>query len=229
MDFLNFFIKLIVNPRDVLENIPTVYSYILLWLMVFAESGFLFGFFLPGDSLLFLAGFLASVQHSSSSQTILDIWILIPLLSVAAILGDNLGYYTGKRFGARILSWEDNFWFKKRYIIEAKKYYEKRGGIAIVLARFVPAIRTFAPIVAGLVGMDRSKFIKYNLIGGLFWVISLTLLGYFAGKTLEAQGIDIEKYIIPIAIFIAVVSVIMGYFESKNLKKENINIDEISV
>ena len=217
MDILSILYKIIFNPKEVLEGIPSIYSYIILFVIF------------PGDSLLFIAGFLASVQHSGNPSSILNIWILLPLLSIAAILGDNFGYYTGKKFGPRILSMKDNFIFKRKYIEETKKYYEKKGKLAIILARFVPAVRTFVPIVAGIVGMDRKGFIKYNFIGGLIWVLSMTLLGFFSGKFMEANGIDIEHYIVPVTVFIIVISIVLGYFEGKKLNKENINIDDIPV
>lgn len=229
MEIINLIIKSILHPQEILETIPKLYSYILLFLIIFAESGFLFGFFLSGDSLLFIAGFLASVMHSQTNAPILDIWVILPLMVVAAILGDNLGYYTGHKYGKKLFEREDSIIFKKRYLQAAQKYYDKRGHTAIILARFIPAVRTFAPIVAGMVGMDRKVFMKYNFIGGLLWVLSITLLGYFAGGTLKANGIDIEKYILPVVIIIVIISFVMAYFESKHLKHENIDVPEFTV
>jgi membrane-associated protein len=181
---------------DLPELIRTV-GYLGLFFIVFAESGLFFGFFLPGDSLLFTAGFLAS-------QGFLNIWILIGLLIVAAISGDSVGYWMGGKFGHWLLKKKDNFFFKKHYIYEAQEFYEKHGGKAIVLARFVPVIRTFAPIVAGMANMKYQKFISFNVFGGLFWVLGMTLLGFFLGNLIP----DVDRYILPIVLVIIAISIL---------------------
>ena len=143
----------------------------------------LIGFFLPGDSLLFTAGFIAS-------QNLLNIWILIIGALICAVLGDNVGYTTGHKFGRRLFQKEDSWLFHKKHVVKTQKFYQKYGIKTIVLARFVPIVRTFAPIVAGLGAMHYRTFMFYNLIGGLVWTFGITLLGFFLGKTLPAEQVD---------------------------------------
>lgn len=173
----------------------TTLGYVGLVAIVFAESGLFFGFFLPGDSLLFTAGLLAS-------QGILDIWTLIIIIPIAAILGDSIGYWFGSWVGPKIFRKEDSFFFNKAHIVRAEKFYEKYGPKAIVLARFIPIVRTFVPIVAGVGHMKYSTFVTYNIIGGLLWGVGVTLLGYFLG-TVFPQA---EDYLLPIIIAIILLS-----------------------
>lgn len=223
-------IEIIKNPQPLLESLPPLLTYAVLFFTIFAESGLLIGFFLPGDSLLFIAGILASVNSKSDpTQMLLNILILLPLLIVAAVLGDNVGFYTGKYYGKRLFEKEDGIIFKKKYLIIAKKYYDKRGSIAIILARFVPAVRSFAPIIAGVVDMNHTKFMKYNFIGGVTWVTTLLLLGYFLGAYLRKQGIDIEKIILPITIIVVICSFRIAYLESKHSQKEGEELPEIVI
>lgn len=146
-----------------------------IFAIVFAESGLFFGFFLPGDSLLFSAGLYAS-------QGYLNIWALVVGAAIFAILGDSVGYTFGKKVGPSIFSREDSFFFHKKHIEKASHFYEKYGVKTILLARFVPIIRTFAPIVAGVANMKYRTFIIYNAVGGCLWVFSMTLLGFSIGK-----------------------------------------------
>lgn len=170
-------------------------GYLGLFIIVFAESGLFIGFFLPGDSLLFTAGFLAS-------QGFLNIWLLIPLTFLAAILGDNFGYAFGKKLGPAIFKKEDALIFKKKYVENTRIFYEKYGPKAVVFARFLPIVRTFAPILAGVGRMRYPIFFFYNILGGALWSLGLTGLGYFLGATIP--GID--KYLIPIILAIIVLS-----------------------
>jgi membrane-associated protein len=174
-------------------------GYFGVWAIVFAESGLLVGFFLPGDSLLFTAGFLAS-------QNFLDIRVLVFGCFVFAVLGDNVGYATGYRFGRRLFQKEDSWLFHKKHLVTAQNFYDKHGKKAVVLARFMPIVRTFAPIVAGMGSMQYKTFMVYNLIGGFVWTVGMTLLGYFLGKVIPAEQID--KYLLPIIGAIIVISVI---------------------
>lgn len=174
-------------------------GYFGVWAIVFAESGLLVGFFLPGDSLLFTAGFLAS-------QSFLDIRVLIFGCFVFAVLGDNVGYATGYRFGRRLFQKEDSWLFHKKHLVTAQNFYNQHGKKAVVLARFMPIVRTFAPIVAGMGAMKYRTFMVYNLIGGFVWTVGMTLLGYFLGKVIPAEQID--KYLLPIILAIIVISVI---------------------
>ncbi|MDZ7961520.1 MAG: VTT domain-containing protein [Aulosira sp. DedQUE10] len=174
-------------------------GYFGVWGIIFAESGLLIGFFLPGDSLLFTAGFVAS-------QQLLNIWILIIGAFICAVLGDNVGYTTGYRFGRKLFSKEDSWLFHKKHIVKTQKFYEKHGKKTIVLARFVPIVRTFAPIVAGIGAMHYRTFMSYNLIGGFVWTFGITFLGFFLGKSLPPEQVD--KYLLPIIGLIIVVSLL---------------------
>jgi membrane-associated protein len=167
--------------------------------VVFAESGLFFGFFLPGDSLLFTAGFLAS-------QSILP---LVPLMIgsfIAAVVGDSVGYSFGKSVGQALYSRPDSRWFKQKHIEQARNFYEKHGPKAIVLARFIPIVRTFAPIVAGAANMNYRKFLSFNIIGGFIWSFGLIGLGYFFGNIIPNP----DKYITPVVILIILTSFLPG-------------------
>ncbi|HEY1064119.1 MAG TPA: VTT domain-containing protein [Candidatus Saccharimonadales bacterium] len=146
----------------------------LIALIIFTESGLLVGFFLPGDTLLFAAGILAS-------QGGLNIWLTIAAIATAAIVGDNVGYTIGRYSGKRLFHKKDGILFKQEYVERAQKFYEKYGGLTIILARFTPIVRTFAPLVAGIGKMDRRLFFLYNVVGALLWSTSVTLLGYYVG------------------------------------------------
>ena len=174
-------------------------GYFGVWGIIFAESGLLIGFFLPGDSLLFTAGFVAS-------QNLLNIWVLIIGAFIFAVLGDNVGYLTGNRFGRRLFQKEDSWLFRKKYLVETTNFYQKYGKKTIVLARFVPIVRTFAPIVAGVGAMQYRTFMIYNLIGGFVWTFGITLLGFFLGKSIPAEQVD--KYLLPIIGAIIVLSLV---------------------
>lgn len=165
-------------------------------LTVFAESGLLIGFFLPGDTLLFGAGILAA-------QGVLPIHLLIPTIVVAAIVGDNVGYSIGKRYGRRLFDKKDGVIFKQEYLQKAEAFYEKHGGKTIILARFVPVVRTFAPVVAGISDMTRRKFLAYNVIGALMWGVSLPLAGYYIGSRIPW----IENFIEPAILAVIVLSI----------------------
>ena len=182
-----------------LLNLIRSLGYLGVWGIVFAESGLLIGFFLPGDSLLFSAGFLAS-------QGILNIWVLIFGCFVCAVLGDNVGYATGHRFGRRLFQREDSWLFNKKHLVSTQQFYEKHGKKALVLARFMPVVRTFAPVVAGIGSMHYRTFMTYNLIGGGLWAIGVTMLGYFLGQVIPPEQID--KYLLPIIAVIVVVSLL---------------------
>jgi len=181
---------------DLVELIKTL-GYLGMFVIVFAESGLFFGFFLPGDSLLFTAGFLAS-------QGFLNIWVLVPILVIGAILGDSTGYWMGRKFGNWLMKQKDSFFFQKHHLLRAQKFYEKHGGKTLILARFMPAVRTFAPIVAGMANMHYNTFLSFNVIGGFCWAMGMTLLGYFLGSAIP----NVDKYLLPIVGAIVVISVI---------------------
>ena len=176
--------------------------------IIFAESGLFFGFFLPGDSLLFTAGIL-------SSQGIVSIWLLLILCSIAAIAGDNVGYAFGKKTGPLLFKKDDSFFFKKKHVETAKIFYEKNGKKTIILARFIPIVRTFAPIIAGVANMDYKTFFRYNLIGGFVWTWGIILAGYTLGKVIP----NVDKYLLPIILLIIVISFIPAVVEFLKHKK----------
>lgn len=168
-----------------------------LFAAVFLESGVFFGFFLPGASMLFTAGLLAS-------QGFFNVWILIPLLTIAAILGDNVGYWFGAKVGIRLFLRPDSRFFHHKHLESAKDFYEKHGTRAIFLARFIPIVRTFAPIVAGVVGMRYRTFITYNILGAVVWGAGVTFAGYY----LVTRFPGIQQYISLIILGIIVVTTI---------------------
>lgn len=160
------------------------FGYIGIFITIFAESGFLLGFFLPGDSLLFTVGLLAS-------QGYFNIFVLILLTMSAAVLGDSFGYWLGKKFGPKVFNREDSFFFKKKYVTRAEEFYARYGKKAVVMARFVPVIRTFIPIMAGVANMRYATFLSYNIIGGVVWAGGITLIAY----TLGTQFPNIKEYL----------------------------------
>jgi membrane-associated protein len=146
---------------------------------------------LPGDSLLLTAGLLASRLNPDTGQAYLNIWLLIPLLFAAAVLGDNVGYWFGAKAGPRIFNRENSLLFRRRNLLAARAFYDRHGGKTITLARFMPFIRTFAPIVAGAVGMNYRRFMLFNLLGGLVWAMGVTLAGYVIGSLFgTVEGLD---------------------------------------
>ncbi len=181
---------------DLVQLITTV-GYIGVFAIVFAESGLLIGFFLPGDSLLFTAGFLAS-------QGILSLPVLVIGCFIAAVAGDSVGYMFGRRVGRPLFEREDKGLFRKKYVLRAQEFYEKHGPKTIVLARFIPIVRTFAPIVAGVGDMEYRKFVTYNLVGGFLWAVGVLAAGNFLGSAIP----DVDKYLLPIIFLIIFVSVL---------------------
>lgn len=197
-----------------------------LWLLlfvVFAETGLFAGFFLPGDSLLFVSGifahkmengdpglthqFLKLVGMGGIQNEWMDLFVLVGLISFAGILGNMVGYWFGKRIGPTMFHWPDRFLFKKRYLHQAHDFLEKHGALAIVGARFIPIVRTFAPIVAGIVEMDKKKFSFYNVVGCIAWVFSMIFAGYFLQKWLLSQfDFDLKQHLEIIVLVIVLVT-----------------------
>ncbi len=180
--------------------------------IVFAETGLFFGFFFPGDSLLFTAGILAS-------QGIFNIYFLVIFCIIAAILGDSVGYWSGKKYGRALFERDAGFFFKKKRIKEAEDFFERHGKYTIIIARFVPIIRTFAPIVAGIGRMKYINFISFNILGGILWVSIMSFLGYFLGGMITNP----DRYIIPIAlliIFISFIPIILKFVKEKLTKNK---------
>ncbi len=176
-------------------------GYLGVFAIVFAESGLLIGFFLPGDSLLFTAGFLASQ----------DVFRIVPLALLSflgAVLGDSVGYAFGRRVGPKIFTREDSLLFHRANLVRAEKFYERHGGKTLVLARFLPVIRTFAPILAGVGSMTYRRFLGYNLLGGALWGVGLSVLGYALGSVIP----DVDRYLLPLVLGIIILSVLPTVF-----------------
>jgi membrane-associated protein len=172
--------------------------YIVLFIL-FAETGLFVGFFLPGDSLLFVSGMIISNSSTPFSSPILNILYWIILMTIAGVLGNILGYWFGNKSGHILMKRPDSLLFKKKHLLQAHDFYEKKGGAAILLARFLPIVRTFAPIVGGMVDMNYKKFMLYNIIGCLLWVASMTITGFLLGQNVWVQN-NLEKIVIGIII-----------------------------
>lgn len=203
MDFINAF-RHWIAPETIVSA-----GYVIMALVVFAETGLLAGFFLPGDSLLVTAGIFAARGD-------LDLFLLNGLLIVCAIVGDATGYFIGRRAGAALFERPDSRFFKRKYVERTQAFYEKHGGKTIILARFVPIVRTFAPTMAGVAKMHYPKFAAYNIFGGIFWVVSMTLAGYFLGKTFPTIAKDIDKVIV-IVIAISLLPVVWHLIKERYL------------
>ncbi|HEX9442560.1 MAG TPA: VTT domain-containing protein [Candidatus Binatia bacterium] len=189
------------------ETIVRVGGLATLTAIVFTETGLFIGFFLPGDSLLVTAGIFAARGD-------LDIVTLNICLGAAAIAGDSVGYAIGRRAGPKIFTRDDSLFFRRKHLLAAKEFYEKYGGFTIFVARFMPIIRTFAPVVAGVAGMHYRRFVAYNIAGGIFWVLSTTLAGYFLGKAFPNIGERLHT-VIAIVIFLSLLPAIIKFAVEK--------------
>ncbi|HIH39035.1 VTT domain-containing protein [Candidatus Woesearchaeota archaeon] len=184
---------------------------IIICAIIFAETGIFAGFFLPGDSLLITAGILAAAG-------LLNVWSLLFFVSLAAVIGDQTGYYIGHKMGKRLFRKEDSLLFKKKHLEKAKDFYDKHGPKTIVLARFIPLVRTFAPAVAGTASMDYKTFVTYNIVGGIVWVFATILGGFFLGSLIP----DIDRYlylVIGIIILVSFIPLIIEIIKIKNEQK----------
>lgn len=180
---------------DLPELIRAV-GYLGIFAIIFAETGLLIGFFLPGDSLLFTAGILAG-------QGYLNIYLLMIFMLAGAIMGNSVGYWIGKKFGPKVFSKEESLLFNQSHVKRAEQFFEQYGILTLIIARFVPIVRTFVPVMAGVGKMNYGKFMIHNILGAILWIISITLLGYYLGLTVP----DVEKYIIPGVIVIVLLSI----------------------
>lgn len=194
-ELLQFTFKDLLNPEFYIQNGG-------LWLflfIVFAETGLFAGFFLPGDSLLFVAGIYSSelaAEVFDTGNEFLNLMMIVLLVVTAGVLGNTLGYWFGAKSGPYLFKRKDTFFFKKKHLYTAKEFYDKHGGGAIIFARFLPIIRTFAPIVAGIVGMDKKRFTFFNIVGCVAWAISMLFAGHYLYKFfLNTFDIDIKKHL----------------------------------
>jgi membrane-associated protein len=220
-----------LNPKVIIETLLDklgIFVYLGLFLIVFAETGLAVGFFLPGDSLLFTAGLFAKIYPDK-----MNVWLLMILLFIAAVVGDAVGYYSGRRFGKAIFKRPKSRFFNPNHLVKAHHFYEKYGGKTIIIARFVPIVRTFAPIVAGAADMTYRKFVVYNIFGGFLWVVSMVLSGYYLGDLVEqAFGIKLEDHIEKVVLFIVFLSIlpmIIEYIKHRREKKQEIQSAEVDL
>ena len=191
---MHYFIDMFHNLTNP-DWISAHYGLYLVVFIIFAETGLFVGFFLPGDSLLFVSGMMISRMNTPFSSPIMNLLYWVLIISVAGILGNMAGYWFGNKSGHALMKRPDSLLFKKKYVHQAHDFYEKKGGMAILLARFLPIVRTFAPIVGGMVDMNYKTFIKYNIVGCLAWVISMTSIGYILGENEWVKN-NLDKIVI---------------------------------
>ena len=210
-------IKELLNPKNIIDFLTTkglLLTYFGLIFIVFAETGLAVGFFLPGDSLLVVAGLIARAGR-------LNVAILLSTLFVAAVVGDAVGYYTGRKLGPRLFTRQKSLLFRPSHLQKAHGFYEKYGGKTIIIARFVPIVRTFAPIVAGAAEMPYRRFVAYNIFGGFLWVFSMILAGYFLGTVVEnALGVRLEDHIEKVVIVVVALSLLPPVIEYLKARRE---------
>ena len=201
------------------QGLIQAFGYVGLAIIVFTETGLMVGFFLPGDSLLVTAGLFAAKGD-------LNIVFLNLLLMTCAILGDATGYYIGKRLGPALFRREDSFFFKKKHLIATHEFYERHGGKTIIIARFVPVVRTFAPVVAGMADMPYRRFALFNIVGGIGWVFSMTMIGYLLIKMFP----NIEKHIHIVIVVVIFISILPGIIEflRARMKKEPVPTEDLT-
>lgn len=204
-----------LNPKVLIDTMLELlgnYVYLGLIFVIFAETGLAVGFFLPGDSLLVVCGLFAAAGK-------LNIWVMLVTLFLAAVIGDAVGYYSGKKVGPAIFSRPKSRFFNPKHLAKAHAFYEKHGGKTIIIARFVPIVRTFAPIVAGAADMRYRDFVFFNVLGGFLWVTSMLFAGYFLGGVVEnAFGIKLEDHIdkvVIVVVFLSILPIIIEFLKAK--------------
>jgi len=192
--------------------------------IIFAENGLLIGFFFPGDSILFTLGFL--VQGTSTFKLDLNIHLVVLVLFAAAVLGANVGYLFGRKFGPRLFNRPNSLLFHQDNVKKSQDFYNKYGGKTIIIARFIPIVRTFVPLVAGVAKMEYKTFMLFNILGGFIWAAGITYLGYFLGKLMHGLGLDIDTVLLPIIGLILFVSVAPAIYHFLKDKKQRVAIWE---
>jgi len=200
------------------QNAGPIAALLVVLIIIFAENGLLIGFFLPGDSVLFTIGFL--IQGTNSFKLDLNIHIVVLLLFLAASIGTSVGYLLGRKIGPHLFKRPNSLLFKQENIQKAQDFYDKYGGKTIIIARFVPIVRTFVPLIAGIAKMKYQTFMIYNLIGGALWAGGITYLGYFLGSFLRQMGVDVDTVLLPIIAVILFVSVAPAVYHLLKDKKQ---------
>ena len=214
--------KSLLNPEFYIK----MGGFWLILFIIFAETGLFIGFFLPGDSLLFVAGIYAveiiTQTFGSTGSEFLDTTILSTAVALAAVVGNEVGYWFGRKTGPALYNKKDSFFFKKKYLMQADEFFRQHGGLAVIIARFMPIIRTFTPIVAGIVKMDKNQFLRDNIIGAFLWSFMLIFAGHYLDKLfIEQFGIDLKsklELIIIVIVLITTLPIIVKFFFGK--KKE---------
>lgn len=226
VDFL-YQIKDFLNPKIIIETLLDklgIFVYFGLFFIIFAETGLAIGFFLPGDSLLVVAGLFAAAGK-------LNLWVMLVTLFIAAVVGDAVGYYSGKKVGPAVFNRPKSRFFNPDHLRKAHAFYERHGGKTIIIARFVPIVRTFAPIVAGAADMSYKHFLAYNVFGGLFWVTSMLFAGYFLGGLVEqavqnwfgVPNFKLEEHIdkvVIVVVFLSILPMIIEYLKHRYGNKQ---------
>ncbi|HUZ60032.1 MAG TPA: VTT domain-containing protein [Hanamia sp.] len=221
LEILSINLKDLLNPQFYIEHGG-------LWMIIFiifAETGLFAGFFLPGDALLFVTGIysnnIVSTALFQSNSEWVDLGIMWLIISIAGILGNFVGYWFGYKSGPFLYERKDTVLFKKKYLIQAHEFYERNGGVAIIMARFVPFVRTFAPIVAGIVKMDKKKFTYYNIVGSVLWVGSMLFSGHFLQKFVESEfNFDLKQHLEIIVVGIIIVTTFPVLWKVFSIKKK---------
>lgn len=207
---INFILHVDAHLAEFVQNYG-LWVYALLFLIIFVETGLVVMPFLPGDSLLFVVGAMCAVGH-------MNLPLCLGLLTAAAILGDQLNFSIGRYFGPKVFQWENSRFFNREAFMAAHNFYEKYGGVTVILARFMPFLRTFAPFVAGVADMSRSKFSLFNIIGGMVWVVGITLVGYMFGNIPWVKD-NLSKIILAMIIIPGVIALFGAWRAKQNHRK----------
>jgi membrane-associated protein len=222
-DFIEL-LKELMNAEKLAALVMAYGGLYLVALIIFAETGLFIGFFLPGDSLLFVTGLMIANSHNPFDSGAMNLLYWITLITFAGIFGNSVGYWFGRKTGPLLFEKRDTLLFKRKHVLQAKEFYDRKGGGAIILARFLPIVRTFAPIVAGVVKMDRKKFFFYNVVGSISWVGSMVLAGYFLGENPWVKH-NFEKIVIGIVVVTTAPVLIKMFFGKKKSPVQEVSED----
>jgi membrane-associated protein len=225
-DFIEL-LKELMNAEKLAALVTLYGGLYLVAFIIFAETGLFVGFFLPGDSLLFVTGLMIANSHNPTENNAVNLIYWIALISLAGVIGNMVGYWFGKKTGPLLFERKDTLLFKRKHVIQAKEFYDQRGGSAIILARFLPIVRTFAPIVAGVVKMDKKKFFFFNVIGCVAWVASMTLAGYFLGE-FEWVKHNFEKIVIGLIVVTTAPVLFKMFFGKKKSAVQEVSEDVVN-
>jgi membrane-associated protein len=224
-DFIEL-LKELMNAEKLAALVTLYGGLYLVAFIIFAETGLFVGFFLPGDSLLFVTGLMIANSHNPFDSGAMNLLYWGSIITFAGIVGNSVGYWFGRKTGPLLFERRDTLLFKRKHVMQAKEFYERKGGGAIILARFLPIVRTFAPIVAGVVQMDRKKFFFYNVVGSIAWVGSMVLAGYFLGENQWVKH-NFEKIVIGIVLVTTGPVIIKMFFGKKKSPIQEVSEDVV--